>query len=254
MKIPFKIYFPGGNRTALVFKSLPKQQYAKISRAIMERCSEIEQVGFVSNLKTNPRLDMMGGEFCGNASRCLAYELFSNNKKNSVFSVSGYKGKILGEVKKVNVAIILKKDFFKNIRPHALGYEVNLQGISFLVTSKKNIGVSAEVFLKKFVSNRPAVGLLRLVKKGKNYCIFPIIFVPSTNTLVEESACVSGSIAAALVLNKLGQGKFFNILQPSGKHFKVNLDLKKAALNSIKFSGPLVFEGTGFVDFKISIL
>lgn len=233
----------------MVFRKISKKYHARVSRAIMEQYSEIEQVGFVRNLKGKPHLDMMGGEFCGNASRCLAYELFSKNKNSAVFSVSGYSGKICSTHKDGQVFITLKKDFLQDIRPHYLGHEVNLQGISFLVTAKKNVDINAEIVLKKFSSGRFAAGLVRLVKKASNYSIFPIIFVPSTNTLVEESSCASGSIAAALVLNKLGKGRTFVIIQPSGKHFKITLHFKKDSLESIRFSGSVVFEGTGFIDF-----
>jgi len=34
-----------------------------------------EQVGFIIHLDLQPRLEMMGGEFCGNASRALAVVL-----------------------------------------------------------------------------------------------------------------------------------------------------------------------------------
>lgn len=214
----------------------------------MEQYSEIEQVGFVSNLKNSPHLDMMGGEFCGNASRCVAYEIFSKKGKTAVFSVSGYKGKVFATNNRGQISIILKSDFLENIQPHPLGHVVNLQGISFLLTAKKNIGMTPEAFLKKFSLGHSATGLLRLVKKSDGYYIYPVIYVPATKTLVEESACASGSIAAVLVLNKLGKGKVFSVVQPSGKKFKVALGLKNKMLDIIKFSGPLVFEGTGFID------
>ncbi len=236
----------------MVFKSLPKRYHAKISRAIMEQYSEIEQVGFVKNLKNNPHLDMMGGEFCGNAGRCLAYELSARNIKRTDFSVSGYKGKIHGSSQKGQIGINLPGDFVISVSRHALGHEIHLQGISFLVTFKNNLGVNPEIFLKHFSSGRLAVGLVRLVKKKSGYTIFPLIFVPSTNTLVEETACASGSIAAALVLNKLGKGQAFNIIQPSGNHSKVILHFKKDLLAFINFFGPVAFEGTGFIDYNIN--
>lgn len=44
----------------------------------MEKYVTVEQVGFLSN-KTN-RLEMAGGEFCMNATRCAVYEYSKENK------------------------------------------------------------------------------------------------------------------------------------------------------------------------------
>lgn len=65
---------PAGNITAFVFTPTPAKERVAIGRALMEQIDpSVEQVGFISlNDRREPvRLDMMGGEFCGNASRAL---------------------------------------------------------------------------------------------------------------------------------------------------------------------------------------
>ena len=72
-KIEYKILNPGGNKTALVKgTNFTDKQKCLINRLIMEKYLDVEQVGFLSN-ETN-RLEMAGGEFCANATRCAIYE------------------------------------------------------------------------------------------------------------------------------------------------------------------------------------
>ena len=69
MKIRYKVYNPAGNITALVIGDKYNFEERKnINNKIMDSDSKIEQVGFLS--KTEKRLSMAGGEFCGNATRC----------------------------------------------------------------------------------------------------------------------------------------------------------------------------------------
>ncbi|MCI8362849.1 MAG: hypothetical protein HFJ41_07030 [Clostridia bacterium] len=72
-EIKYKILNPGGNKTALIYGSeYTDSQKILINKMIMEKNSQVEQVGFLSN-KIN-RLEMAGGEFCINATRCAVYE------------------------------------------------------------------------------------------------------------------------------------------------------------------------------------
>ena len=72
---------PAGNRTAIVRSGVPKGERAKVASAILaDPVLKAEQVGF----ETRPlyggslgRLEMAGGEFCGNAARSFGYLLCS---------------------------------------------------------------------------------------------------------------------------------------------------------------------------------
>lgn len=69
----FHKFSPGGNTTILVTDPVPVQLRAAVAAELMgEHHVHAEQVGFVSLAGTRPRIDMMGGEFCGNACRSLA--------------------------------------------------------------------------------------------------------------------------------------------------------------------------------------
>ena len=66
---------PSGNTTILVLDAVPKQEHASLAaRLLQPECVGAEQVGFLTwpDKEADVRLDMMGGEFCGNASRSAA--------------------------------------------------------------------------------------------------------------------------------------------------------------------------------------
>jgi diaminopimelate epimerase len=65
------IISPGGNTTAVV-EGIPASQLERrrLNDAIMKQYRDVEQVGFLD--RRVPYLQMAGGEFCGNATRCAA--------------------------------------------------------------------------------------------------------------------------------------------------------------------------------------
>ena len=62
-----------GNTTALVTK-IPRNKHVKIAKQILNKHENVEQVGFgeTKKSKADIHLQMMGGEFCGNAVRAAA--------------------------------------------------------------------------------------------------------------------------------------------------------------------------------------
>ncbi|MDR3121285.1 MAG: hypothetical protein LBU58_08140, partial [Clostridiales bacterium] len=72
----FVKFDPSGNTTVLILDPVPRERFAEVARVVMsDRSVGAEQVGFClpgSPPGSLPRLQMMGGEFCGNAARCFA--------------------------------------------------------------------------------------------------------------------------------------------------------------------------------------
>jgi len=78
----YKILNPGGNKTALVYgTNFTKEEKTEINNEILALNPEVEQVGFLS--KANNKLEMAGGEFCINATRCSIYELLERKSGES---------------------------------------------------------------------------------------------------------------------------------------------------------------------------
>lgn len=73
MKLHVVLADPAGNRTALVEERAVKESSKReISRRLLEDASlAIEQVGYfrMEGAGSPAHLEMMGGEFCGNAAR-----------------------------------------------------------------------------------------------------------------------------------------------------------------------------------------
>ena len=82
---------PSGNKTILVLTPVPKEQHSTLAAQLLARSDiDAEQVGYVTCVEGKTlRVDMMGGEFCGNASRAAAaYALSCDGKEQGVYGVS----------------------------------------------------------------------------------------------------------------------------------------------------------------------
>ena len=76
MRISAYLANPGGNITLLVLDATPIEARADLAKRLMALPDlAIEQVGYVTTPVCcgDTRLEMMGGELCGNASRSLGY-------------------------------------------------------------------------------------------------------------------------------------------------------------------------------------
>lgn len=99
--LPFTKYSPCGNTTILVREaSLSPADRARVAAEIIAPGHlEAEQAGYVDTAAPVPRLDMMGGEFCVNATRAFAALLAEEGKLSpesgglgGIVSVSGMPG------------------------------------------------------------------------------------------------------------------------------------------------------------------
>lgn len=76
MKLHYIKANPSGNTTVFILDPVPKEQYAQVSKAVLSYENVgAEQLGFIIRDESCPngwRMEMAGGEFCGNASRSFA--------------------------------------------------------------------------------------------------------------------------------------------------------------------------------------
>ena len=234
MKINYYIVNPGGNITAIVQGKFAKRIKLKITKNISKNNSTIEQVGFWTNAKNknfDARLEMAGGEFCGNALRSLGAILAFRNKNNlCIVESSGLKIKIKSSTKSSSVS--LKLDLLK--------YENNIYsmpGIKYFLSKRIFTKLTAKKVLNKnkLLENK-AAGVISYKTIGVNkYEINPIVWVKDTTTLYEETACGSGTLALAYMLYKKMGIKKLNIKQPSGFVFRTKITKKE-----IIISGPII--------------
>lgn len=154
-KIEYKILNPGGNKTALVKgTNFTDKQKCLINRLIMEKYLDVEQVGFLSD-KTN-RLEMAGGEFCMNATRCAVYEYSKENKEKIKISVSGTNKDLIGRVLSNN-KVEIKLDILKNIEDLIEEKKDFIKQILLKAKDKgdievKNIDVTTFIIYKMYIA------------------------------------------------------------------------------------------------------
>ena len=236
MQLTYSIYYPGGNTTALVNQLiLDPILKRKINAKIMALYPLVEQVGFI-NAK-NYRLEMAGGEFCGNATRCAAF-----------FYLKGQSGKIKIQVSGVNKKLSAGVNEQKNVwtqiplldppTTYKLGYTlINIEGITQVIIPRSGNKTNAEKILSQLnlLKSIPAAGVIFVTKNQSIIKLDPFVYVRDIKTFFNETACASGTAAAGYYLaRKLNRAADFSILQPSKQILNVSVQLKPL---QVKISG-----------------
>ncbi len=226
MQVKIQMVDPAGNRTAIVRSSVPKSQRAKVAAAVMDHDElRAEQVGF----ETRPlyggsvgRIEMMGGEFCGNAARSFGYVLCSEQEKDHCkIEISGTREQleIICDLDRSTSAaqmpmperLEMVSEDGENFYPLVIS-----RGITHLVVIDRE---PDEAFTRRMIDlygkKYSAFGVL-YVKEDK---LTPFVYVAGTDTFVAESSCGSGSLAAAWYFSREKEDGFhtFTYGQPGGE-------------------------------------
>ncbi len=240
--IPFHTLWPSGNTTAIVEQPVSRQRQAAVARAIMQARPQIEQVGYIEPAQDSRaalRLQMMGGEFCGNAARAAAHFWASRHGFGQVrIEVSGAVSVLTVETTPTTAKIVLPGDFFRRRQQVAEGCVVDLQGIRHVLVADEAILRDATQVIAKYSGDQPALGVVYIQRAGALIKNRPRIWVRATNTCVDETACGSGSIAAAIAAyDPATDCRTFAVEQPSREICTVCLQPAKAGFTSISLSG-----------------
>ena len=223
---------PGGNTTAIVRGVFSRAKRKKIALKILSSNRKVEQVGFwapARSAKALARLEMAGGEFCGNATRSLA-------------ALIGKRGPFLlesrGAPEPIRVRSSKKSASFEF--PTKYFREKNnvceLPGIVHLLKE----GLLTRKYARKLLIsnqllNREASGVIGYKKVGSAmYEISPIVWVRDLKTLIAETACASGTMALANSFWKSNGITALQIKQPSGAIFKTRIKNR-----TLSITGPM---------------
>jgi diaminopimelate epimerase len=235
---------PSGNTTAFILDPFPRELHPQIAAEVMKASSlAVEQVGFVE-APTIPgavaRLQMMAGEFCGNASRAFAAYLAErqypgvhrgqNEAHLTVpIEVSGYEGLILAEVNhctatrkasvKVNMPCPL---FIRQLQLSCLEYPLDLVGFEGIIHAVLwNVTPSEKLFhdikaeLSRELQEYGCLGVMFYDEEAG--FLTPVVYVEQVGSLVWESSCGSGTVAVAAALaNRQQQNVGLELTQPGG--------------------------------------
>jgi D-alanyl-D-alanine dipeptidase len=194
----YEITAAGGNSTIIETNTVYDNTVAR-GNCLLGLSSTAEQAGFVDERS----FVMAGGEFCGNGSRAAAIIMSGFKAGKIKYSVSGFQNLVEAEIKKLAKNRFTVSAKFENLRYEIIEKDedrvVGFDGITHVVIKVENLPKNARNILCKKITaynlnNEPAVGLIYLIGDK----IFPLVYVKQVNTIYEETACGSGSIAAFL--------------------------------------------------------
>lgn len=278
---------PAGNRTAFVEDRPDRSEYARIGNALMAAEDlRAEQVGYLNPAPSGAdgAMCMMGGEFCGNATRSFGYLLGKRKGLKAGdtvrVSVSGAEHILTVTLEEDGASVEMtaprqtgEKTFLlssgNDCRQETMFPYVELEGITHvLIQTEKAAAETAEAVLHamKEETEAEAAGAIFLhrieetTETGTNHpaaCfdidMTPVVWVRETDSTVWESSCGSGSVACAvLAAEKVRDGNVLvNIHQPGGilrvTVFKQNGLVKKTVLG-----GPVKLENPVAVEIQVS--
>lgn len=259
-KLDFVKYSPGGNPTILVTgPKLSAQARAAVAAELMHPQHLVaEQVGFIDLAASPPRLDMMGGEFCLNATRCLVYEMWHAGLFLPLAGADDYFGLVQSsgleqpaQVRVKNarntpadkpaecfVQLEVKREIVEVDKGALL---VRLPGICHLLLDERYhdlpeypMVATRERLGRYGLLDEAACGVIwhrmePIAEKNLTACrITPIIHVAATKSCVAETSCGSGTLALALALvpkmSFEGDGQaLMRVVQPSGEAIKLRV-------------------------------
>lgn len=234
MKKSFK-YFranPCGNITGFVVAPVYPGYRKAYTECIIEQIDkDVEQVGFISPAYEGAplRMDMMGGEFCANATR--AYGLYSagfydtDGLVDIEVYVSGHEGTtdVIADVKNQKAYVALDAPLDKkSVKIDGKDYTlIKLHGISHLIVEAKEdkefVDKALEILKKDYKDE--AYGVIFFDKEKLE--MIPYVYVEGSETLFREGSCGSGTVAVVDYLEddieKLDEDYKISIKNPAGE-------------------------------------
>ena len=235
MVLRYTVVDPTKNITLLVTTPVSRALQPQTAAWLLRREKDAEQVGFLETSDTAPaRLQMMGGEFCGNATMGLGAWLCRRDRlphgvtHDFLLEISGADALVPCAVTPVRygylatVELPLPEKMEQRTFPTAAG-DVNLTvvflpGICHIIAPAGTVArEDAEELLRRWSADLPgeAVGLILLDEERT--AIDPLVYVKPTDTAVWERGCGSGSAAVACYLTvRRGAAQCLSIRQQGG--------------------------------------
>ncbi|MFW5995931.1 MAG: hypothetical protein ACOCQB_01555 [Halanaerobiaceae bacterium] len=240
MRLNYFKLSPAENTTVIITDPVLRERYAGIARKIMCHTHlAAEQVGFFTRVRdegADYKLEMAGGEFCGNAVLAAgALAGFMGIKDNKlILAVSGANTKLKvnfaangDKIWQVRSTMPVANEVKKSHLMKKSGYLVRLDGIthflyedeSLLNYSRKGERKRQQKMVKELLSREKgqAAGVIPYIEVGTDYYIRPCVYVKETGSLVFEKSCGSGTLALGFALaGDFGKPVCCRVMQPGG--------------------------------------
>ena len=264
MEIKYKKFDPTGNVTLIVETPVQRADQPAVAAKLMARDKSAEQVGFIEKPCFEGsvlRLQMMGGEFCGNASISTAALSLSTRKPEAdekdeiMLEISGaekplkvsieycgedtYSGSVAMPLPESNFDCELVFEGKRMTLP-----VVRMPGIAHAIVTDALSPAFAEKAISEWCRqlNAEALGIMFYDREKK--LLNPLVYVESTGSTVWESSCASGSCAvAAYESSRTGESTSLSLRQPGGT-LKVESFCKSGALFGLTLTGKVKLCGS----------
>ena len=253
---------PTGNITLIVETPVPRESQSRIAAELLRRDNDAEQVGFFEAPEKSGarlRLQMMGGEFCGNAAISAAaiitccLEPDGGSVRELFLDVSGAPDivpvKISAEYGGCSGTVSMPLPESVSSFDFRLGDDtctlplVRFPGICHCIV---NGGLSRETAQRCVADwcrqlDAEALGLMFCDEAAGS--LEPLVYVASTDTAVWESSCASGTAAVAAYLACARGGDVsISLSEPCGV-LSAEAVLRGGKVGSLKLTGKAVILG-----------
>lgn len=248
MEADYKIYIPSGNPTILVKGLRDRNEKKQLNDYLLDKYIFAEQVGFISEDKYH--LEMAGGEFCGNATRCAIYHYLDGKDGNITIKVNDIT--LDGGIEGGNVWVTMPihkgpaSDSVTVIDPYTI---IRMDGITHVVVEKAMPDkdeqtakdAAYEIMKSLDLFGEPACGVMFIHYEDGVIDLTPVVYVRDINTFFYETACGSGTTAVGIynsVVNSCGTD--LNVMQPSGEIIHVNVSYINGVIEKAVISGKVL--------------
>ena len=251
---------PSGNVTLFVLDPVAPEDRNRINELLLAKEKTAEQAGCLTINGDTTSVEMMGGEFCGNATRSsAAYALYRAGGQEGTYKVrcSGCDTALTAHITKLKdnlydarielpLPLAMKTIPISYNRESVTCHYVSMPGIDHYVYFTFNLrNLDKKQFLyslQREISRGPepsAYGLM-LVELGSLRMI-PAVYVTKTGTFYWENSCGSGSGAVAAAMAQRQNHSVEAVLQEPGGRISVNADYRDQKVTSLTIGGPVSF-------------
>lgn len=276
MRVDYIKANPTENKTLLVRSEVERQLQPKVAAMMMGQDPDSEQVGFIEPATMEGavfRLQMMGGEFCGNATisaASLAAQeagLESGKSMCIPIEVSGADEIIEctvsrnGELYTGNAAMPLPEKTVKSIR--SCGniscelMDIVTPGMVHMILREENAPGNyrefAEAAIKQWAAEIDSEGVGLILFDMERCEITPLVYVKPTDSLFWERGCGSGTAAAGVYASiNSGASIAIPVKQPGGIIIaETEYDFGEDRVTKLSITGNVEFEMEGAMEVDI---
>ena len=271
MELRFIKVSPTENMTLLIESPVPREQHLEVAEKLIAYGSVYaEQAGYIEepvDPQAEKRLQMMAGEFCGNATLSLAAVL-AEEKNLAVGEETDILLEVSGAEHLVNCHLRKEeKGFFGRVAmplPEGIEYKkfhlenetyelpvVVFEGISHIIVPADLWGADgvrkAELAAKEWADEMPAAFGILLFDEANSTCR-PLVSVQGV-TLIWERGCGSGTSAVGCYLaEKEGKSISISLKQPGGI-MGAEVSVENGKVTSLHITGKvsIVAKGTAYL-------